>query len=719
MTGIFWLDWASLTLSLVNTILLFWLGTTVLINVEQRSWGGWLAAAGLYSGGIFFVSHTAILGYGLRIVSTGTLLWWSVGLLVVTLLPFLWYVMMLWYSGYWERQPGDGPNALVRRHRLWLLLCGAAVIALGVIGLLVHREPIPDAYPMRGLEESVPVAGLPVALVVFPLYVLLCMALSLDAVLRPGPFERMMGEQARDNARPWLVAASGALLLVSFGVLGVFWWMSGLIGGEALQSGDLVVIGLFDVVIEGLIALAVGLVGQAVATYEVFTGQSLPRRGFRRQWQLAIGIALGFGAVIAFVFTAELKPIYGILLATLLMTFFLALLSWRTVTERQRTIASLRPFVTSQRGMEQLLSGETEDRRGERYRHPFEALCREVLDTEAAYLVPLGPMAPLLGEPLTYSAPGREMELPLPPEAVQPIVARMAAGIRMETPLEAFAPPEAPQLGWLVPLWSQRGLAGALVLGPKRDGGIYSREEIEVAQSSGERLIDTQASLEIARRLMAIQRERLVQNQVMDQRPRRTLHDEVLPDLHAAILKLSALEAGDKVGLAGVIAELTDVHREIAGLLRGMPGTSRIDPAEAGLAAALETAVREAIGGGFDEVHWEISPEAAAACQRLTALEAEVIYHAAREGVRNASRHGRTGGDRRALHLSVRLEVRDGLRVEVEDDGVGISSVGEESGGQGLALHRAMMAVIGGELLVESQAGQFTRVTLRLPGVPV
>ena len=102
MTGLFWLDWASLALSLTNTILLIWLGTTVLINVEERSWGGWLAAAGLYLGGIFFVSHTAILGYGLSVVSVGTALWWVVGLIAVTVLPLLWYVMMLWYSGFWE-----------------------------------------------------------------------------------------------------------------------------------------------------------------------------------------------------------------------------------------------------------------------------------------------------------------------------------------------------------------------------------------------------------------------------------------------------------------------------------------------------------------------------------------------------------------------------------------------------------------------------------------
>ena len=52
---------------------------------------------------------------------------------------------------------------------------------------------------------------------------------------------------------------------------------------------------VFDVVIEALITGAVILVGQAVVAYEIFTGQSLPRKGFIRQWHYAVLVALGFG----------------------------------------------------------------------------------------------------------------------------------------------------------------------------------------------------------------------------------------------------------------------------------------------------------------------------------------------------------------------------------------------------------------------------------------
>ena len=115
MTGIFWLDWAVIAVSLANTILLIWLGTIVLLNVERRTWGGWLAAAGLLLGGVFFISHTAILGYGFNVQAIGLNMWWVIGLTAVMVLPFLWYIMMLWYSGFWQRDPTGAPNQLLKR----------------------------------------------------------------------------------------------------------------------------------------------------------------------------------------------------------------------------------------------------------------------------------------------------------------------------------------------------------------------------------------------------------------------------------------------------------------------------------------------------------------------------------------------------------------------------------------------------------------------------
>ena len=55
------LEWATLAVSLFNTILLLWLGFTVLLNAERRNLGIWLAGGGLLLGGAFFLSHSMLL----------------------------------------------------------------------------------------------------------------------------------------------------------------------------------------------------------------------------------------------------------------------------------------------------------------------------------------------------------------------------------------------------------------------------------------------------------------------------------------------------------------------------------------------------------------------------------------------------------------------------------------------------------------------------------
>jgi len=58
------------------------------------------------------------------------------------------------------------------------------------------------------------------------------------------------------------------------------------------------------------------------------------------------------------------------------------------------------------------------------------------------------------------------------------------------------------------------------------------------------------------------------------------------------------------------------------------------------------------------------------------------------------------------------------LEILIEDDGAGFGPLdaATDSGGQGLALHSTMMAVVGGTLAVDSLPGAGTRVRLALPG---
>lgn len=697
VTGTFLLDWAVMTASLVNVILLLWLGLTVILNAERRSWGLWLAGVGLLLGSAFFVSHSAILAHGLSPLDRGLRFWWRAGLTPAILLPFAWYLLILWYTGFWD----SSASALHRRQRPWFMLA-ALMLALGGTSFVIVANPFFSfelLLSLRYLILSMAPGDIPLIALGYPLYIVLCIALSLDALRAPGPAMRIMGELARQRARPWLIATSLALLVVGLLVGWAILWLLPLMrldaGRYILTREILLTLTAFDLVISALVALATIFLGQAIVAYEIFTGKSLPRHGLRRHWYNAIMLALGYGAIVALSQVLSLRLIYSLLVATLLMTLFYSLLNWRSYAEREHFIAHLRPFVTSQHLYEQLLVSSPHEIEMDL---PFRALCRDVLGTRVAYLVAVGPLAPLVGPPLCYP-PGREAPS-LPP------LDQLAAG-----PLSlSIDPTHYGGALWAIPLWGGRGLIGALLLGAKRDGGLYAQEEIEVARASGERLIDTQASTVMAQRLMSLQRQRLAESQLLDQQTRRVLHDEVLPCLHTAMLALDG-QAGEAMPL------LIDAHRQISNLLHALPRATAPEVARAGVVGALQQLVREELGRAFDGVSWQISDEAARWAKQLPLLTAEVLFYAAREAMRNAARYGRGGEGERPLHLQLTLMVEGGLRLVVEDDGVGLEGSIPVAGGsgQGLALHSTMMAVVGGTLSVESVRGAFTRLTLLLP----
>jgi len=703
MTNIFLLDSALIAISLFNVILQLWLGLTVLLNAERRTWIIWLAGGGTLLGSAFFVSHTAILASGLRAIGPGVDFWWRFGWLPVIALPLVWHMAMLGYTGLW----------MTKAQRLGVGL--TVGIALALVALTLFANPLPSLAETDRLNTSAApsIGGVPVLVAVYPIYILLCMGLSLAALRHPAPSTRMMGEIARHRARPWLVGASIIFLVVTLLVTWVMLWVT-LNAGAGLDR-LLFTIALFDLIIASLLAAAVLCIGQAVVVYEVFTGKALPRHGLVRQWRNAIVLAAGFSLVIGLSFVSGLRPIYSLLLATLIIAAFAALSSWRTLTQREGDIRQLRPFVASQNLYDQLLerSGAADSTSDS-----FTALCRDVLGTGCAYLIPLGSLAPLAGPPLSHP-PGR------PPPSITHLLPQFTSPQTMSLPLD---PGMHGGALWAAPLWSERGLIGVLLLGEKNDGGLYAQEEIEIARASGERLIDTQASAEMARRLMSLQRQRLAESQLLDRRARRVIHDDVLPALHSSVLGLNDSDFRSLPKASEVLNSLTSVHHQLANLLHELPAAVLAAPelAGRGLTGALRHWAEHDLKDAFDSVTWEIDPDADSKSQSLSPLTAEVLFYAAREAMRNAARYGRAGASQ-PLHLQIELRWPEGgdsqsrLELTIEDDGVGVDSfpVAQASSlrgaGQGLALHSTMMAVVGGTLSVESEPGKYTRVVLTLP----
>ncbi|HRF47027.1 MAG TPA: hypothetical protein PLC98_05315, partial [Anaerolineales bacterium] len=340
----------------------------------------------------------------------------------------------------------------------------------------------------------------------------------------------------------------------------------------------------------------------------------------------------------------------------------------------------------------------------------FTALCRDSIGAEHGLLLAEGPLAPLAGAPLQY-----------PPSTAQsPLIDRprlyhlLARAGHLGASLD---PGEWHGLQWAVQLWSERGPIGVMLLGRKQDGGLYAQEDIEVARAGGERLLEAVINTELANRLITLQRRRLSEGQVLDQRLRRELHDEVLPQLHATMLML-----GDATAVPLALNELAALHHRLSDLVRAMPNSGAPELRRHGLPGALRAVIEGELAGAFTNASVDVEPSVAAAAQALPAFAAETLYFAAREALRNAARHGRGGDPQRQLQISLQGHVEcttAGARLlhfGIRDDGVGVSPGGVTAGTQhGLTLHTTLMAVAGGGLEIASRPGGGTLVELRMP----
>ena len=193
------LNLLALALSLFNVMVLLWLGLTILLNAERRVWGLWISGAALMLGAMFFISHTIILYRGLIYPDWRYSFWWKVGFLPAHLLPYAWYVVMLWYGGYWEEEP----SRMQRRQRPWFYLVSLAMLT-GCTFLLFLPNQLVVPSDVGLPYAAVYMARLPEILILLGLgygvYIILCLLLALDVVMHPGRTARVMGELARQRA---------------------------------------------------------------------------------------------------------------------------------------------------------------------------------------------------------------------------------------------------------------------------------------------------------------------------------------------------------------------------------------------------------------------------------------------------------------------------------------------------------------------------------------
>ena len=699
----------ALAVSTFNGLACLWLSVSVALlnwrpaasgpsDTQQARLIPLLAVSLMGLSALFFMAHSALIGRDIFSSGVGPEFWWRVMWVPVLLVPYLWYSLSVLYSG---------PRAL-RRHRLALTLLG---IATGLNLMLAQGGGLPS-YDQTLRYESSQALQLGVPLVAWsdlPV-LLLCALLPIDALLY-GLHDPGQRSEARRRARPALIASSLLLLLAGILAALAILWVADDRRVRPLPSIDAIM--LVDVLVAAIIGLCILIVGNAIVSYEVFTGGALPRRGFLQRWVGTVVVLLTSALLTAVLVSIDLRPIYGLLAASAVATVAYALLGWQNDRIRAAFMIRLRPFLAAVAPLQSPLrvSGDT-------WQPLFIALCQDVLTTPRACLV-------------HRTATGTEVALRygwdddrFDPQAMLLDLSSWNSNARVPKysgrsayRLATQAPTSIPKLidgrrygvAWALPLGSG-SLEGALLFDGRTDAAIYNEEEIDLAQACCERLLDALAGEQLTAVAVQLLRQRIAEVKVLGTRQRRVLHDEVLPDIHAALIHLGSARADQSGTLlppetaSAITKALSAAHRRLADLIRAIPPASPHHLERDGLAAAIQAMLQHDFAQSFEHACWYSEPQAEEYARTLAPFAAEVVFYAVQEVVRNAARHGRGNEVERPLHLEVAMTWNDGLHISINADGVGLDTRSATPGsGSGLLFHEAMLAVIGGHFTVTSK----------------
>ena len=751
----------AIALSVFSLITFLWLGLTVLLIGNRRSTVTWSGGIGLLLGAVFFLCHGAMVGAGVPVGPSPTDFWWHLSWIPGFAAPFFWAATGLHYAGL--------TGAFQRLRALALLIVGTlggitallALVSWPVIGhygdfirllgnsLQIHGQarPLPPSA-----SPAVPALG-----IAFVLYVAACACLPWASLIRrrlklsaaksestitPSSTLLWDAADAWSQARPALLAASVCMMCAGgvaalVGVLTTLSEHNALLRSvsNSLQIGvsptlpghvPLVLVAA-DLLVQVSLAGLGLVIGWAVVRQGVLIERRLPQHGFFSHWRGTVVVASVLAAVVAWMDAVEPEALPNLLVLVALVTATYALFTRQSYGEHDRLLAQMRPFIAS------LTAGHagwlsTDPREVERSVEAlFTSLCHDVLGASWGRL---SLTAGRIHRAFSYTAPAEELA----------------------------AVPSSRE--WVLPISDERGVVARLTLGPRTDGAGYTSADLEVASACGQRILDAMGEFAAAQAVASLARRRGLEAELSAALPRRVLHDDVLPRLHLAMLRLEALRSRvdgrvpvgaeskptaiaepvasaieARAELGDVVRELGRAHHDLAALMRATPAANprRL---EHGLVGALRSSLDGEFRGTFDTLDWNVPQNAIAAADALPPIVADLLLGAALEAVRNAGRHARGEDLHRKLSLCVTLAADDSwVTVTVADDGVGLQNeaVRDErsardgasasdafvsaSGGtrSGLLTHGALLALVGGSLTVKSQPGAGTTVTVRVP----
>lgn len=754
---------AAIALSAFNLITFLWFGLMVLFLGDRGNLITWVGGIGLLLAALFFLCHGALVGAGLPEGDSPSDVWWRVSWLPAFVAPLFWAATGLHYAGLagvWKSLRLPVLAAVAGLGLLTVLLAIVYWPALAHYGDFIRlldasirlRQP---AHPPPDVSPVLPALGL-----AFVVYIAVCACLpwillvarrllpntahhdqhaTSDAMLLWDPGD------AWSRARPSLLVASlcmmaagavvagvGALVLLSEHRASLTTVTGGLpIQMPVTRPGHVptILVGADLVVQVALAGLGLTL-GRAVLRQGILVERRLPQRGYLSHWRGMALVAAVLAAAVAWMTGIESEALPDLLLLVALITGAYAVVTWQSFAAHDRLLAQMRPFISSlTTGQASWLATDPSDieRNVEAL---FTSLCRDVLGAARGRL---SLTAGRLHRTFIYTAPD-----------------------------DTLSDPDDHQ-EWALPVSDERGVVARLVLGPRVDGAGYTSADLEVARACGQRILDAVGEFVAAQAIASLARRRGLEAELSAALPRRVLHDDVLPRLHLAMLRLEALRArlpaarvAAPVGVSGaleqptqaeessdaseeleaVVRELGQAHHDLAALMRATPIVNKRH-LEHGLVSALRAALDGEFRGTFDELTFDAPEDARIAADALTPIIADLLLGAVQEALRNAGRHGRGSDLHRQLGVRVALAADErAVTITVADDGIGLQSERTRDGEvnedintivvqpadtagtrSGLLTHGALIALVGGALTVHSVPSHGTTVTIRVPRV--
>jgi len=777
-----------LALSVFNLVAFLWLAFTVWLNGDRKAGITRLGVVGLGLSALFFFIH-ALLISGSPTQQTGLVsqdfLWHLIWLPALGV-PYIWFAIGLYYAAL--------INLGWRRRRPYLLVFGALLGGTVLVFLLLNPSTFTYAGALRLIVYNDALNDIrngvfspPVLLsLLFLCYVTFC---AIAPWFTIGRISRLLGtlwryltrraartrglryalidafwDDPRDKelleephlswhlARPGLLLAAllMVLLTTTLGVLvvqSIINWLqhpyapvapqtpvnAGLINGSIFPMNLLIM----DLCATGAVALVILLIGYSIVRHGILIERSLSRRGFFEQWRGTVIVSTGVSVFIALLVNLTQSSPGGLLIITSLATGAYALFTWSSYTAHDRYIALLGPFVRST-SLRHWLNTDLQKTEKD-LEHLFYHLCHNVLGVQCAYLVVL---AGTVRRRFSYRWPSSLLAngALFPPVGDKKLLEQDRLNWKSngasETPsrIQLFVN-EVPMICWVLPIYDERGLVATLYLGPREDGGALTDVDMNLAHACGQRILDTLGDHEAMQAVAGLLRRRIVDVKLLGAQQRRVLHDEILPQMHLALLQLETLRSHPASGdtpspestgeraraVDETIALISDTHRRLAAMMRATAPSAPHRLEQDGMINAIHTMLEQDFQYAFDEVEWCVSDETAAYIDEvMPPAIAELVFAAVQEALRNAARHARGSDEHRQLRLVFKAswnKQENALEVVVTDDGVGITSATSSTSGTGggLLTHSALLAIAGGSLTIKSSPGEGVTVRILLP----